>query len=137
MKLAFRKPVDFIDRLIAIITRGPYCHVSVVYGDMVISSEKKNGVTKHAFEDHAICDILEIKTSKEKEIIDFLEKEIGSNYDLCGALRFILPFLKPSSDKWFCSELIVAALAEDKKFKEWEAQRFSPNSLYNKIKSLC
>ena len=137
MKLAFRKPVDLIDHLVSIVTMGPYCHVGIVYDNMTISSEKKNGVVKHIFEDSAICDFIEIETSKEKEIIEFLENEIGCKYDLFGTLRFVLPFIKQSSDKWFCSELVVTALAKDSRFKGWEAQRFSPNSLYKKIKSLC
>ena len=35
-----------------------------------------------------------------------------SPYDYLGVLRFALPFLRRPKDKWFCSELVAAALRD-------------------------
>lgn len=40
----------------------------------------------------------------------FLLSKEGSEYDKSGALAFIFNFLKQDEDKWFCSEIIIAAL---------------------------
>ena len=45
-------------------------------------------------------------------ILAWLQKEDGSPYDYLDILRFALPFLRGSKDKWFCSELIAAALRD-------------------------
>lgn len=45
-------------------------------------------------------------------LLPWLQKEDGSPYDYLGVLRFAVPFLRGSSDKWFCSELVAAALRD-------------------------
>jgi hypothetical protein len=45
-------------------------------------------------------------------LLPWLQKENGGPYDYLGELRFALPFLRGSKDKWFCSELVAAALRE-------------------------
>lgn len=45
-------------------------------------------------------------------LLPWLQKEDGSPYDYLGVLRFALPFLRGSKDRWFCSELVAAALRD-------------------------
>ena len=45
-------------------------------------------------------------------LLPWLQKEDGSPYDYLGVFRFAVPFLRGSSDKWFCSELVAAALRD-------------------------
>ena len=45
-------------------------------------------------------------------LLPWLQKEDGSPYDYLGVFRFALPFLRGSKDKWFCSELVAAALRD-------------------------
>jgi hypothetical protein len=45
-------------------------------------------------------------------LLPWLEKEKDSPYDYLGVFRFALPFVRGSRDKWFCSELVAAALRD-------------------------
>jgi hypothetical protein len=45
-------------------------------------------------------------------LLRWLQKEDGSPYDYLGVFRFALPFLRGSKDRWFCSELVAAALRD-------------------------
>lgn len=55
--------------------------------------------------------------------------ELGCGYDYLGVLRFILPFIGPSGKRWWCSEVVEAALhiaGLDCCCERWMA---TPNSL--------
>jgi hypothetical protein len=45
-------------------------------------------------------------------LLPWLQKEDGSPYDYLGVFRFAIPFLRGSASKWFCSELVAAALRD-------------------------
>lgn len=45
-------------------------------------------------------------------LLPWLQKEDGSPYDYLGVFRFALPLLRGSNDRWFCSELVAAALRD-------------------------
>lgn len=45
-------------------------------------------------------------------LLPWLQKEVGSPYDYLGVFRFVLPFLRGSNDRWFCSELVATALRD-------------------------
>lgn len=45
-------------------------------------------------------------------LLPWLQKEDCSPYDYLGVFRFALPFLRGSKDRWFCSELVAAALRD-------------------------
>lgn len=55
--------------------------------------------------------LLPVDVSPES-LLPWLQKEEGSPYDFLGVFRFALPFLRGSKDKWFCSELVTAALRD-------------------------
>ena len=52
-------------------------------------------------------------TDKQREIVeDYLAKQVGKKYDWPAVLRFIprMDMVEHTTVKWFCSELIMAAL---------------------------
>lgn len=55
--------------------------------------------------------------------------EQGSGYDVWGVLNFVFPGMKPDPVKWFCSELVVAALQQVGLFADERPDRVSPNRL--------
>lgn len=48
----------------------------------------------------------------QETLLPWLQGEDGSAYDYMGVFRFALPFLRGSKDRWFCSELVAAALRD-------------------------
>jgi uncharacterized protein YycO len=46
---------------------------------------------------------------EEDAVEAFLLKQVGKKYDYLSVARFITRWERPSNDKWFCSELVVAA----------------------------
>jgi hypothetical protein len=44
-----------------------------------------------------------------------------------------LPFLPPSKDKWFCSEICTSALQQNGWFKDVDAHKITPVKFFNLI----
>jgi uncharacterized protein YycO len=42
----------------------------------------------------------------------FLSKQVGKKYDFGAITRFLSRRKEPADDKWFCSELVLAAFSE-------------------------
>jgi hypothetical protein len=62
-------------------------------------------------------------------LLPWLQKEEGSPYDYLGVFRFALPFLQGSKDRWFCSELVAAALRD---LTGWDVDpaKVRPSTIY-------
>jgi hypothetical protein len=65
-------------------------------------------------------------------LLPWLHKEEGSPYDYLGVLRFALPFLRWSKDRWFCSGLVAAALRD---LTGWQVDpvKATPSTLYRRL----
>lgn len=139
IKIAFKRSTNFLEYLISWFTFGPYCHVCIINDkNECYSCDKNYGVFKYNFVKPELFDYIELQSSKEKEILNFLENELGCKYDVLGVVRFIIPFIKESKDKWFCSEIMAQALSFDDKLKDFKnsPHKYSPNGVYRKLKEL-
>ena len=55
-------------------------------------------------------DVFHIEGDYDEEAVEkFLLAQIGKKYDYLSVARFITRWERPNNDKWFCSELVVAA----------------------------
>ena len=133
MKLVFYKPIKFQDKLIAWYTKGPYYHAEIEFSDgmRVESSAESNGVSIYTpKEDNYITVKFNILNANEDKVRKWCEEQMGCKYDWFGVVRFVVPFVKQSSTRWFCSELIVAALQQIGFFANVKPHKLSPNDMF-------
>ena len=133
MKIVFSFSNGFYAYIIKLVTGGKYTHCGIVIDGYVYESEIFKGVIKTKYNPFDWYENIEIKISKIKtyKIQKFLESELGSGYDYLGALRFVFSFLKPSKNKWFCSELCIETLNKIRFFsKNKKPALYSPSVLY-------
>jgi hypothetical protein len=138
MQLAFYKAQfgTWVDREIARRTKGPHSHVEAFFdrveGDCFSSSWRDGGTRfKNIDVRDGHWDLVRVPCTVEAESMcrTWCEGELGRAYDLAGILIFGMN--REHKDKWFCSEIVGAALQEIKiiasDFRPW---RVSPNRLY-------
>ena len=132
MKIAFykgtRKGLQGIySRLARWVDSGPYSHCELIFNDGLSASASfiDGGVRfKHIDYKEDNWDVVELQGFDEDKARQWFEDHEGEKYDLLGNLRFIFFFVKPSNNKWFCSEAIAEALIIS------ESWRLGPNGLY-------
>lgn len=85
--------------------------------------DSRDGV--EAFEVDGLTD------AHREKVVQFLKYQIGKGYDYLGVLRFVSRNRGSRLHKWFCSELVYAALesAGINLFKRTEAWEVSPGLL--------
>lgn len=113
-------------------------HAELVFSNGSTCGAYANGVRwdtaggRGIFENPELWAVEEVPASPEEEqrVWDFCAGEIGCPYDWAGVARFVLPFLDADPDKWFCSELVVAALQELGLFAGLDPWRMSPADVY-------
>ena len=132
MKLAFYKGTrkglqGLYSRLARWVDSGPYSHCELVFSDGLSASASfiDGGVRfKQIKYKPEQWDVVELQGFDEDKARQWFEDHEGEKYDLLGNLRFIFFFVKPSNNKWFCSEAIAEALGIS------ESWRLGPNGLY-------
>lgn len=113
--ICLHRPLDWIDKLICFFCRGIYCHVNVKINDIVYDCRPFKGVRRLKVIDDKkgkIVDLYEIPhfpKSHEREIIKFLESQVGKNYDWVALLGFILYINEEERNRYTCSQLTFAA----------------------------
>ncbi len=143
MKVAFRKKCHTIySRIICFWTFGKYSHSELVFSDgKSFSSDESDGGTrwKDSIMTAEEWDFIEVPCTKsqEKEIRRFCEGEDGLQYDMVGiGFSFLpVPIGWQSAEKWFCSEICVAALQQIGYLTGYTPSRISPNKLYKILKN--
>lgn len=140
MKAAF--PIaakhNFYHKITAWWTKGPFGHVDLVLSDdRIVSSVPKFGTAYRniTLDDTYVLIDVEIDPEVEPKIITWIDGELGCKYDYLGAARFVLPWMKESPTRWFCSEFVAKALTFDPKYQVLgdRPYLYNPNQLYNKI----
>lgn len=114
------------NRLVRWLDRGPYSHCELIFSDgMAASSSFMDGGVRFKYIefDPVHWDFVPLPDDLEAAARIWFEDHQGQAYDLWGNARFLLGLLRDSSDKWFCSESIAAALDF---IDPW---RFGPNGL--------
>ena len=104
-----------IDKLIEWQTRSIYSHAALLYpnGLTVIESEQGYGVRRRVFDDSEWADRFAVDgmtAAQWDAAFKFAENEIGCGYDYRSVARFLTRRTAGSPTRWFCSELVFAAL---------------------------
>jgi uncharacterized protein YycO len=120
MQIALHRAPGLIGTLIRWQTRGEYSHASMLMDDgSVIESREGHGVRRLprlVRRKGETIDLFNFFHSPEqnRQITTFLEAQIGKPYDYTMVARFVTrrQASRAQSGKWFCSELIYAALQQ-------------------------
>lgn len=125
----------FSDRLIRWVTKSPYSHCEIAIAQdnghyRCLSSHVRDGGVREKILRLAPENWDIVPASLEAEAaLAFFAREKGSGYDYSGVLRFVLPFLRASKTRWFCSEFVAAALGMDR------PERQSPQDVFAWLQS--
>jgi uncharacterized protein YycO len=97
-------------------TRGIYSHSAIIVDGVLYEASEFKGVHNKIAEkrnDRYFDDYQIVLTEKQEEdIAKFLDRQLGKPYDYTMVLRFITRQQedRKSVGKWFCSELVFAAV---------------------------
>lgn len=95
-------------------TRSVYSHAALLLPDgRILESWQGSGVRIRELSDWSGIDrfrVAGITASQWGRAISFAEDQVGSGYDYISVLRFVSRRNAPENGRWFCSELVAAAL---------------------------
>lgn len=119
MKVLMYQGKSWLSRAIRFQTRSDYSHAAIELDDgTVIEAWASAGVVhrKSGYrEGHTKgtrVHVYAIKGTLDKDRVEkFLKDRVGKKYDWWSVLRFISHTPASENDKWFCSELVLTALA--------------------------
>ena len=115
VRVHFLKSHSISGWLIRLFTFSQWNHVAIEIDGQVYEARGATGVTRSSAKGYlqgwAKSATVEINAHKPDLAVKFLDAQVGKGYDF-GAI-IALPFRQPwhSKSKWFCSELVAAALA--------------------------
>jgi hypothetical protein len=121
-----RRDGNSIDELLDLFSGGGgYYHAELLFSDglsftsttMDFTSNGPDGTRFKRIDYHEHperWDLIPVPTTAvEEEVVRaFCRAQIGCRYDKAGCVRFVIPFWKEHPDKWFCSEVVCAALQQ-------------------------
>ena len=114
MKILLMKGRGTLSRLIRWQTRSKYSHAAILIdGHEIIESWMGEGVRTHHVKDWSNIDtfsVIGMTELQKQKVVAFAKTQVGCKYDYRGALRFISRRPASVNSKWFCSELVFAAL---------------------------
>ena len=135
MIVRFFKPTTIYGKLVCLVTRGIFSHVDIVFDySEAFESNKGYGVRTYKttlVERPSVS--IHLRSEFESKMEEFLKGELGCGYDYLGVLRYILPFLGQSKNRWYCTELVAAALMIDPRFAHFWNYKDSPTKLNQDI----
>ena len=120
MKILLYKGKSLISKAIQFQTRSEYSHCALQLDDhFIVEAWHVGGVRgiRYSGEGHAsgtVVDVYGIHPAAEYDadlVGTFIRKQLGKKYDFWSVGRFLSRRDAPANDKWFCSELVLAALA--------------------------
>lgn len=97
-------------------TRSPYSHAALLLADgrHIIEAWQGAGVRMKLMEDWRGVErfaVAGMDSSRWAEAIAFATAHVGAGYDYWAIVRFVSRARMPDNERWFCSELVFAALA--------------------------
>jgi hypothetical protein len=130
---------NIIDWLIALTTWSRYSHIETVLPQegttmknaYCFSASPRDGGTRFANIDltNGKWEVVPVPWLSADRAMAFCKKEAKCKYDWLGVFAFVVPFLRASATKWFCSE-VGTALAEDQGFNSPKRpSKMSPEDL--------
>lgn len=118
------------NRLTRLLDRGPYSHCELILpsGVSASSSLMDGGVRfkRILYSTPASWDFMVLPDARgvlQARAEAWFAQHEGQGYDLWGNLRFATGFARDTSDRWFCSEAVMAALGFA------EAYRYGPSGM--------
>jgi len=113
-----------------------YSHVSIevggyVYEAVIFDKYSRRGVIKtpvEFYERDTIVKSVSLELN-EREVINFLNEQVGKGYDFMGVLSFVWRVLPNRMGYWYCSELATVSLAKGKGITEY-SQKQTPEDFY-------
>lgn len=135
-----------MDRLIGLWTRGDFSHAELLFSDgkprtqaTCFSSSPRDGGCR--FKDIDVTDgkwtlvPLSVCMMDELKVEEWCRTQVGKPYDWPGIFGFVCwPFVRQDPKRFFCSEVVVAALQQIGMFPGVSAWRVSPNRLYKMVR---
>jgi len=114
-KVLLFRAVSLFSKFIGWQTDSEYSHAALKFHDCIIESVEGYGVRKVPLSVIDWSRVVEFEVAgmdaeAAAKIREFAESEVGQGYDYWGALRFVSRRRLPTNEKWFCSELVFAAL---------------------------
>jgi len=127
-----------IGKLIRFFSRGNNNHISIEYRQYVYEAVEGKWVIKTHIADwcrETVVDSIQIQI-KNKDVITFLEKQVGKKYDYFGVVSFIFSLLRPREWYWFCSELAMVILVKSQGMSgsDFDNQKVSPHLFWGILK---
>ncbi len=102
----------FIAHGIDFITRGVVCHSEFVFGDVTFGSRSDDGVKYRPLDVYPvdIRSTIPATDAQYTKLLAFLHAQQGKGYDALGDVGILTDQDWHDDRKWFCSELVTAAL---------------------------
>ena len=119
MKILAYRGKSIVSLAIKFQTRSPYSHVAIeLSGHEIYEAWHVGGVRRLRYraEGHSPGTPVDVFRVDSPDHIDvdkvraFLQAQVGKKYDFWSVGRFLSRRKAPANDKWFCSELVLAAL---------------------------
>jgi uncharacterized protein YycO len=134
MKLHFCKSNDIGGRLIRLFLFSQWNHAAIEVGGGVYESMARGGVRVTPAPGYGSrwhrAESIELAVPDEMALQAFLNRQVGKPYD--WRALFALPFRKDwhEPNKWFCSELVAAALEQGGRSLRVKSSRVTPRDLW-------
>jgi len=116
VKILAYKGTSFVSRMIRLQTRSEYSHVAIQLPDETVIEAWTIGGVRHvaspteAHTPGTEIDVFEITGEYDfGKVLAFLNSQLGKKYDFRAIFRFLTRRKHPLDDRWFCSELVLAA----------------------------
>lgn len=134
MKLLFAKKRNLPSALIRFFTWSQWSHVAIVDGDAVIEATFLGGVSWRPLAEFLVDYTTEevgVSLPDEAAAMRFVRQQIGKRYDWTALVGIVFRSGWAKQDKWFCSELVAAAIqAGGKRLFREDASRITPRDLW-------
>ena len=138
IKIHFCKSNSVTGWLVRLFTFSQWNHVAIEVNGKVYEAKGQTGVTSSSAKDYlkhwAETATVQIAAPSPVSAVAFLDAQIGKRYDFGGIIA--LPFRKSwhGRSKWFCSELVAAALmAAGLPKMRIESHRITPRDLWIRL----
>ena len=113
---------------------SPWSHCGVIDGDTVIQAAAGVGVVRtplHQFKALASCWSIVQYPIFEGDAVNAAARQLGTKYDMAGAIGVAVHREWWQDDAWFCSELVAHALEQaGLKLFRGSARRITPQHLW-------
>lgn len=110
---------------------GGFCHAELLWDSDISYTAQPFSGTNYSRHVHRPQNwvVYDLPYCDDGKIRMWCDSEVGCEYNFAGVMHFVFPFMAQNPKKWFCSEVVVAALQKVGMFPREVAWRISPNKL--------